>query len=129
MAEIAGKKYAKNWTVLPGCPLLRSSNRIGPPDYCRGRPRKSDSTQHDGCRVPQILRDEKRKTPVRTPRQEAGTMRDPPELPQPTLRTILEFQHISDNKDLEIIKKDWPRLYTDGNKTEGKVGAAVSCLD
>ncbi|KAI5632291.1 RNase H domain-containing protein [Phthorimaea operculella] len=51
----------------------------------------------------------------------------PSMLPHPAKRIRLSYEHINSEEDIAAISNDWPKLYTDGSKIEGKVGAALSC--
>ncbi|CAG9138628.1 unnamed protein product [Plutella xylostella] len=47
-------------------------------------------------------------------------------LPHPARRAILPFETIASEEELSKIENDWPMVYTDGSKIEGKVGGAVT---
>lgn len=45
----------------------------------------------------------------------------------PAERKHVVFTSITSQQEADGIDNDWPRLYTDGSKLDGKVGAAISC--
>ncbi|CAK1584821.1 unnamed protein product [Parnassius mnemosyne] len=60
------------------------------------------------------------------PGREIETRISPYDLPHPCERIQRNFKHVNNQKDIDEIKNDWVRIFTDGSKIDGKVGAAVT---